>query len=157
MEIVGRATIHPTVFYSGKLCGYLTWVLIGLDFLGVHPLSGFHVKSMDYVSYILSVVASVFIVFSSVNLGKSIRLGLPTGSMVLKTQGLYRISRNPMYLGFDMLTLAAILKIGNPAVLLLGSYSIIVYHMIILGEEAYLASTFGEAYSQYRARVRRYL
>lgn len=46
MEIVGRATIHPAVFYSGKVCGYLTWALLVLDLFGVRPFGGLH-TSLD--------------------------------------------------------------------------------------------------------------
>lgn len=157
MEIVGRTTIHPLVFYSGKLSGYLTWVLLGFDYLGVRAVHGLHAVVLDYLSYILLVVAAVFIISSLVSLGKSTRLGLPTGQTKLKTGGVYRVSRNPMYVGFDALTLAAILRTGNPVVLVLGVYSMVVYHFIIAGEERYLSSVFGMAYAQYRASVRKYV
>lgn len=157
MEIVGRTTIHPLVFYSGKLSGYLTWVLLGFDYLGVRAVHGLHAVVLDYLSYILLVVAAVFIISSLVSLGKSTRLGLPTGQTKLKTGGVYRVSRNPMYVGFDALTLAAILRTGNPVVLVLGVYSMVVYHFIIAGEERYLSSVFGTAYAQYRASVRKYV
>jgi protein-S-isoprenylcysteine O-methyltransferase Ste14 len=62
-----------------------------------------------------------------------------------------------MYVGFDALTLAAILGTGNPVVLVLGVYSMVVYHFIIAGEERYLLSVFGTAYSQYKASVRKYV
>jgi len=55
------------------------------------------------------------------------------------------------------LTLAAILGTGNPVVLVLGVYSMVVYHFIIAGEERYLSSVFGTAYAQYRASVRKYV
>jgi len=157
MEIVGRTTIHPFVFYSGKLSGYLTWVLLGLDRLGVRAVPGLHALVLDYLSYTLLVVAAIFIVSGLVSLGKSTRLGLPTGQTELKTRGVYRVSRNPMYVGFDALTLAAILGTGNPVVLVLGVYSMVVYHFIIAGEERYLSSVFGMAYAQYRASVRKYV
>ncbi len=157
MEIVGRTTIHPLIFYSGKLSGYLAWVLLGLDYLGVRAVPGLHAVVLDYLSYILLVVAAVFIASSLASLGKSTRLGLPTGQTKLKTGGVYRVSRNPMYVGFDALTLAAILGIGNPVVLVLGLYSMVVYHFIIAGEERYLSSVFGTAYAQYRASVRKYV
>ena len=157
MEIVGRTTIHPLVFYSGKLSGYVTWVVLGLDHLGVRAVQGLHAVVLDHVSYILLAVAAVFIVSSLVSLGKSTRVGLPTGPTKLKTGGVYRVSRNPMYVGFDALTLAAILGTGNPVVLVLGVYSMVVYHFIIAGEERYLSSVFGTAYAQYRASVRKYV
>lgn len=157
MEIVGRPPIHPLVFYSGKLSGYFAWVSLGLDYLGVLAVQGLHAAVLDYLSYILLVVAVVFIVSSLISLGKSTRVGLPAGKTTLKTGGIYRVSRNPMYVGFDALTLAAILGTGNPVVLVLGVYSMVVYHIIIAGEERYLISVFGTAYSQYRASVRKYV
>ena len=157
MEIVGRPPINPLVFYSGKLSGYLTWVLLGLNYLGVRVVQGLHAVVLDYLSYTLLVIAAVFFVSSLVSLGKSTRLGLPTGQTTLKTGGVYRVSRNPMYVGFDALTLAAILGTGNPVVLVLGVYSMVVYHFIIASEERYLLSVFGMAYSQYKASVRKYV
>jgi protein-S-isoprenylcysteine O-methyltransferase Ste14 len=157
MEIVGRTTIHPLVFYSGKLSGYLTWVLLGLNHLGVRAAQGLDAVALDYLSYILLAVGAVFIVFGLVSLGKSTRLGLPTGQTELKTGGAYRVSRNPIYVGFDALTLAAILGTGSPVVLVLGAYSMVVYHFIIEAEERYLSSVFGTAYAQYRASVRKYI
>ncbi len=26
MELIGKATIHPLIFYTGKISGYLTWI-----------------------------------------------------------------------------------------------------------------------------------
>jgi protein-S-isoprenylcysteine O-methyltransferase Ste14 len=62
-----------------------------------------------------------------------------------------------MYLGFHALTLAAVLVTGSLFVLLPGLYSVVVYHLIILGEERYLQSAFGPEFERYRRHVRRYL
>jgi protein-S-isoprenylcysteine O-methyltransferase Ste14 len=157
MEIVGRTTVHPVVFYSGKFAGYLAWVALGLDYIGVRLTRGFDSVVLDRVSYVFLGVAAVFIVLSLVNLGASTRLGLPTDATELKTGGIYRVSRNPMYVGFDALTLAAMLALRSPIVLVLGVYSILVYHLIILGEERFLVAAFGAPYAEYSGRVRRYL
>jgi protein-S-isoprenylcysteine O-methyltransferase Ste14 len=157
MEIIGRTTIHPIIFYSGKFSGYLTWVALGLDSAGVHLTRGSDSVLLDRVSFVFLGVAAVFVLSSLVNLGASTRLGLPTGATELKTGGIYRISRNPMYVGFDALTLAAMLGLRSPIVLVLGGYSILVYQLIIIGEERFLAAAFGAPYREYRERVRRYL
>jgi protein-S-isoprenylcysteine O-methyltransferase Ste14 len=157
MEIMGRTTIHPVVFYSGKSAGYLTWATLGLDYAGVHLTQGFDAVLLDRVSFVFLGVAAVFIIMSLVNLGASTRLGLPTGATELKTCGIYRISRNPMYVGFDTLTLAAMLGLRSPIVLVLGAYSILEYQLIISGEERFLAAAFGVPYTEYCGRVRRYL
>lgn len=157
MELIGRTSIHPLLFYSGKLSGYVIWILLVLDYLGIHVLAGFRSLALDYLSFLVAGVSALFIVLSFVNLGSSVRLGLPTGSTRLKTRGVYRLSRNPMYVGFDLLTVAGILAIRSPVVLVLGLYSVVVYHLIIRSEENYLESAFGAPYSEYRKRVRRYL
>ncbi|MGC2165619.1 MAG: methyltransferase [Gallionella sp.] len=157
MEIVGRTTIHPVVFYSGKFAGYLTWGMLGLYYAGVSLTRELDSVLLNRVSYAILGVAFVFIVSSLVILGQSTRLGLPTGRTELKTGGIYRVSRNPMYVGFDALSLAAMLGLCNLMVLVLGAYSILVYHLIIFGEERFLAATFGAPYAEYSGRVRRYL
>jgi len=49
------------------------------------------------------------------------------------------------------------LATGSVFVLLLGLYSGVVYHLIILGEERYLQAVHGPEFERYRQQVRRYL
>jgi protein-S-isoprenylcysteine O-methyltransferase Ste14 len=93
---------------------------------------------------------------SLINLGASTRLGLPASQTSFKTHGIYRFSRNPMYLGFDLLTLGAIACNPHVVIAVMGLYSMIVYHLIILGEEKFLRQRFGDTYAEYADRVRRY-
>jgi protein-S-isoprenylcysteine O-methyltransferase Ste14 len=157
MDIIGKNTINPLVFYTGKISGYFTWIVMVLSFfkLNIFEKRLFRIDSFVY-SFILT-ISLVFIVFSLINLGKSTRLGLPKESTSLKTDGLYKISRNPMYVGFNLLTISAVLSCFNWIMLLLGIYSIIVYHFIILGEEAFLEKRFGQKYLDYKLFIRRYL
>lgn len=157
MEIIGRTTIHPALFYSGKIAGYVTWIALAAEYAGVLALPGVRSPALGFLSVFATCVGLAFIALSGARLGRSIRLGLPTGDTALKTGGVYRFSRNPMYVGFHALTIAAALKTGSIIVLALGIYSVLVYHRIILGEETYLRSAFGEQYEQYCRRVRRYL
>jgi protein-S-isoprenylcysteine O-methyltransferase Ste14 len=157
VELIGTPSIQPALFYSGKMAGYSTWILLGLEHAGVRVLPGVHSPLLDALSLVAVGVAALFIVMSAVSLGASTRLGLPTGETVLKTGGIYRFSRNPMYVGFNALTLAAVLGTGSVVTLALGVYSIAIYHRIIRAEERYLADAFGEQYAQYRAGVYRYL
>lgn len=156
MELIGQATIHPAIFYSGKSAGYISWGLLGLTCAGVDLLPGVRSPAIAYAPVAASVIGIALIVLSAAHLGRSTRLGLPTGQTALKTGGVYRLSRNPMYLGFHALTLAAVLATGSVFVLLLGLYSVVVYHLIILGEERYLQSVHGPEFERYRQHVRRY-
>ena len=94
---------------------------------------------------------------SSAALGRSIRIGLPTEDTTLRTGGIYRFSRNPMYLGVHLVTLAAMLITLKWWVALPGLFSIAVYHLIVLGEEKFLEERFGKAYLDYKQHTRRYI
>lgn len=157
MEIVGRTPIHPLLFISGKICGYLTWIFLILGLTGISFLQSGSTPPLRYLSFIFLAAGIMYLIVSSYYLGRSVRIGLPETMTVLKTTGIYRFSRNPMYAGFNMVTLSSMLYTFNIIVILAGIYSIIVYHLIILGEEKFLGNRFGEEYLMYKKRVRRYL
>ena len=72
--------------------------------------------------------------------------------------GLYRFSRNPMYVG--VLLILASWAVGWRSSLL-GWYALgvaVAFHLrVIVGEEPWLARTYGAVWAEYRARVPRWL
>lgn len=79
-------------------------------------------------------------------------------SDVLVNDGVYRFTRNPMYLGMALLSLAiALFFMSLPAVGLTLVAAIIIDRTVIVREEAYLARRFGGQYQAYRRSVRRWL
>lgn len=72
--------------------------------------------------------------------------------------GIYRISRNPIYLGDALLLLGLILRwdvlLALPLVPLFAS---LITRRYILGEEAGLEAKFGAEFSEWRAKVRRWV
>lgn len=155
MEIIGKSTLHPLVFYTGKIAGYFTWVYMFLSVINI--FDKITLCCNRTIAFILLFIGLVFVMLSLFNLGKSTRFGLPTNDTVFTTKGLYKISRNPMYVGIILLTIAPIIYTLNIFIILLGIYSIIVYHFIILKEEEFLENRFGKAYTDYKKKVRRYL
>ena len=72
--------------------------------------------------------------------------------------GLYRFSRNPMYLGMALLSAGiAILLESAAAAVLVAIVTVIIDRFVIEREEAYLARRFADAYAAYRQQVRRWL
>ncbi len=157
MKIIGKTTINPIIFYSGKISGYITWIILLENLLNIIPHPGIHNAYLQLFSILLLAISLVIVTLSLIDLGKSTRLGLPTEKTTLKTNGVYRYSRNPMYFGFNLLTIASMLYWINIIVIILGIYSIITYHLIILGEEKFLEERFGEEYFSYKNKVRRYI
>ncbi len=152
---LGKPAINPVLFYSGKISGYIVWVLLLMSLFSTNDLQQIHLQQWIAVGILGLGLVLTFI--SLLNLGNSTRLGLPKEATQFITKGLYGISRNPMYIGFNMFTLSAILFIANIFVLILGIYSIIIYHFIIKGEEAFLENRFKEAYQKYKKKVHRYI
>lgn len=76
----------------------------------------------------------------------------------LVTSGLYRYSRNPMYLGVLLILVGWALVFRSPV---LGVYAaavaLAVHLRVLLHEEPFLARTQPEAWAVYRARVPRWL
>ena len=72
--------------------------------------------------------------------------------------GLYRFSRNPIYVSALLLQLGIAMLMNNLWIVLLIPISKVVFdRYVIAGEEAYLERAFGEAYLDYKRSVRRWL
>ncbi|HME71503.1 MAG TPA: isoprenylcysteine carboxylmethyltransferase family protein [Myxococcota bacterium] len=72
--------------------------------------------------------------------------------------GIYRFTRNPIYMGMALIQLSIGIGLGNGwIVALVPAVLVIIYAIAIRHEEAYLERKFGEAYTNYKASVRRWL
>lgn len=79
-------------------------------------------------------------------------------STALVTDGIYGVTRNPIYLGFAITYLALAVGLDSPlAIVLLIPCLLIVDRFVIQREERYLAARFGADYDAYRRRVRRWI
>jgi protein-S-isoprenylcysteine O-methyltransferase Ste14 len=80
----------------------------------------------------------------------------PTTALV--TEGPYRLTRNPMYLGLLLLYIGVACWFGLVWPLLLAPVVVWVMGVSVIGrEERYLTRKFGEEYRRYQAHVRRWL
>ncbi|MGV9005550.1 MAG: methyltransferase family protein [Brevundimonas sp.] len=79
-------------------------------------------------------------------------------STTLVTEGPYRFSRNPIYVGYAVTYIGLAVAMDNWFALgLLFPCLLAIDHFVIGREERYLSAKFGAAYQAYRARVRRWL
>lgn len=82
----------------------------------------------------------------------------PQRSASVVSTGVYRFTRNPMYLGLVCLLLAWAVYLSSAwALLVLPVFMAYITRFQILPEERALAARFGSAYADYCARVRRWL
>ena len=83
----------------------------------------------------------------------------PHGSVKsLVTVGVYRITRNPIYLGFLLMVIGLPLNSGYYwGIIISPLYVAAMNRLVIEREEAYLEKKFGDSYTGYKSRVRRWI
>lgn len=75
----------------------------------------------------------------------------------LVVSGPYAYTRNPMYLGHLICLLGVTLSFGSLLGALVTAARAIWFHRRVLADEARLARQFGDAYTRYRERVKRWI
>jgi len=82
----------------------------------------------------------------------------PDAASALVADGVYRLTRNPMYLGFTFMLLGLAIALSNlPAALAVPAYVAYMNRFQILPEERALRALFGAEFEAYAAGVRRWL
>lgn len=146
-------TLHPPRTY-------LSAVVLGLLLQGFFPLplpgpGG----AMRLLGGVL-VLASVALFVSAVRLFRQLQTPLPPWkpTRVLIQDGPYRRTRNPLYLAMSLAQAGLALVFLNPWLLItLVLVVAAIRWLVIAREEAYLTRVFGDIYTQYQRRVRRWL
>ena len=79
-------------------------------------------------------------------------------SSALLTSGAFRISRNPMYLGFVLILVGvAILLRSSTPYLVIIAFAIFIDRVFITVEESMLAQKFGSSWVEYKQKTRRWM
>ena len=79
-------------------------------------------------------------------------------STTLITEGFYKYTRNPMYVGMNFFLLGLLIILNNPLnFIFLVVFFFIVRNMFVIKEEVQMEETFGEEYLTYKGKVRRWL
>lgn len=107
----------------------------------------------------LGVLGVAVFVWAVITMRDSWRAGVSeTDRTELVTSGIYQISRNPAFLGFDLVYLGILLMFFNWVLFAASVFAMVMLHLQIVNvEEDFLLVTFGEAYLNYRKQVCRYL
>lgn len=111
-----------------------------------------------FTGFCIGMLGDGIFLLSVLSMKDSWRAGIPSDDKTaLVTDGIYKYSRNPAFLGFDFMYTGVLLMYLNPLTLCFSAFATVMLHLQILQEERYLESTFGECYKAYKSRVFRYL
>ena len=110
-----------------------------------------------FTGFVIGMLGDLIFLLSVLCMKDSWRAGIPDQDHTeLVTSGIYRFSRNPAFLGFDLMYIGILLLYGNLLTLGVSAFAIVMLHLQILQEERYLVNTFGEPYQEYCHHVSRY-
>lgn len=113
----------------------------------------------DGLAVVLAGVGAALFVAAIWEMGRARTTVIPhREASALVTSGVFRLSRNPIYLGDVAFLLAAILWLDVPLALpLVWVFVRVITVRFIEGEEARLRAGFGAAFDDWAARVRRWI
>lgn len=143
----------PLIFLAFLLTGF------GIGRLISEPSLGLAVEWRRGLAFVLVIGG---LLLDGIAAGTFRRLGTPPEpwkpTTALATGGLYRFSRNPIYLGFGLTYIGFAVAMDSPiALAMLPPCLIVIDRFVIAREERYLSARFGAEYEAYKGRVRRWL
>ena len=141
----------------------LLWAaLILISALGL-PLPGMlfrYVLTITWLKYAgtaLCYIGLIIFLSALISFGKAWRIGIDDkNAHELVTTGIFRYSRNPIFLFLDMYFIGVTLIYPNSVCIALTIATVTGIHLQILREEQFLSGKFGAEYRAYRNRTRRY-
>lgn len=155
MKKINLELLIPPFPLSLVLCGII--ILCAKWF----PQYSFSITSMAEWGLAFWALAMAFIlpaVFSFIKAKTTVDPRHPNNSHTLVTSGLYKISRNPMYVGFLFLIIGTTCFYGQIVGFFLTALFVIYMNRYqIAPEEKQLIDTFGDEYIQYCQSVKRWL
>ena len=111
------------------------------------------------IGLIITAFGVVVFVLSVIQMKDNWRAGVQREEKTnLVTTGIYSISRNPAFLGFDLMYIGILFSFFNWYLCFATGFALVFFHLQIVNvEENFLFEVFGEEYLEYKKKVNRYL
>lgn len=116
----------------------------------------FPITEVRIVGVLAGILGVLFFALATITMKTSWRVGIPEEKTALVTQGIYGWSRNPAFVGFDLLYLSVCLMFFNIPLLLVSLWAAVMLHLQVLQEENHMHHMFGEEYDVYKKHTLRY-
>ncbi|MGB2867093.1 MAG: isoprenylcysteine carboxylmethyltransferase family protein [Bacteroidota bacterium] len=156
MELMGKSPISIPILILGKVAMFFCWRFFLVKVLNF--------DTMLYDSIATQILAAVFVsagLFTTIlalsQLRDSAAVGLPEQPTELVTRGMYRLSRNPMYVGGYFVCVGSCLFAVHIVNFLLFAVTFVIHPSIVRKEEEFLKNRFGTQWLEYMQRVPRYI
>lgn len=105
----------------------------------------------------LGLISIIFFSLATITMKNNWRVGIPEEKTSLVNNGIYQWSRNPAFVGFDLLYISITIMFFNIPLFITSSLSILTLHLQILQEEEHMYKMFGEDFNHYKEHTCRYI
>lgn len=113
---------------------------------------------LRWLGIILAGFGVLIFILAITTMRDSWRAGIDEGQKTsMVTRGVYSISRNPAFVGFDLLYIGSALAMPGVVIAVMAAAGILLMHLQILEEESFLPQIFGDEYVEYKKKTARYL
>jgi len=147
-RVTNLAVLAVIVIYASSDALYQ--YLVPIPWL-MHP-------TLVMVGVVLLVVSLCWVLIAQAQMGDSWRIGIDSEvKTALVQQGIFGLSRNPIFLGMQIMLLGLLLVLPNAVTLVIAVLGVALIQIQVRLEEDHLLRLHGEDYRVYQRRVRRWL
>ena len=140
------------------LMSIATFVIVPVQIISIVADVKMLGDGIRFMGIFIGIIGDIVFLIAVVTMKDSWRAGIPDkDKTTFVSSGIYKISRNPAFLGFDLMYIGICLIYFNVPTIIFTLFAIIMLHFQILQEEKFLEKTFGDEYINYRKEVFRYL
>lgn len=155
---IARGKRRDKVFYTELIMKVVTYTVVVVEVTSTFLSDSGGMSMTGMTGAALGIAGDLIFLAAVITMEDSWRAGIAVNDETkMITGGIYRYSRNPAFLGFDLVYIGYVLMFFNIFLLIASGSAIIMLHLQILQEEVYLSKVFGEEYVQYKSRVNRYI
>ena len=136
-----------------------TYLILAIEVVSILLYAGSVNKGLRIIGLILLALGVLIFTVSVLQMKDNWRAGVQREEKTeLVTTGIYSISRNPAFLGFDLMYIGIMIAFFNWILCVVTGVVIVLFHLQIVNvEEDFLIEDFGDEYIKYRKKVCRYL
>lgn len=154
---MGVGNKSAKVLMIERIMGYATVLQVIVEIGSIFLVKQFPMTEIRVLGIVVGIISVFFFASATITMKTSWRVGIPQEKTSLITNGIYKWSRNPAFVGFDFLYLSMCLIFFNIPLMLVSIWAAVMLHLQILQEEAHMCKMFGAEYETYRKHTLRYL
>jgi len=145
------------LFYTELILKISTYTVVVVEVFSIALNASALPQTLRIVGLVIAVLGDIIFALAVWTMRDNWRAGIAKNDKTeMVTSGIYKLSRNPAFLGFDLVYIGVLMMFFNWILFAFSVLAMVMLHLQILQEEAYLPTVFGDDYLAYRNKVGRY-